>query len=310
MITTILLIALPLVGVVCGWCARWVYGKFELSVAEQRAERILYDAKRDAEAKAKDVILDVQKTLLRERSNLEKDLQGRRGELQKFEQRLEQRERELEKYAGQLKKTEKGCLEREKRANQALAGVDAQRNKLVEELENISSLTKDEAKRLMIQSLEKDVERESQMMIKRIEQEAQEVAQRNARRILVGAIQRITPEINTDLLQTTVQLPNGDMKGRIIGKEGRNIRAIETVTGADIVIDDTPEAVTVSCFDPVRREVARRSLDILIRDGRIHPARIEQTVNSVRKEMNEMLREKGEQTLSDLDIHHIDPQAI
>lgn len=309
MIIVILLIALPLVGIILGWVIRWVYGKFQLSVAEQRAERVVYDARRDADAKGKDIILEAQKTLLRERSDLERNLQGRRAELQKFEQRIEHREKELEKHGFEVKRVEQGFIAREKKIRAEHEKIDQERRKLVEELENVSSLTQEEAKRLMVQSLEKDAERESQILIKQMEQEAHEVAQRNARRILVGAIQRIAPEINTDLLQIAVQLPSEDMKGRIIGREGRNIRAIETVTGADIVIDDTPEAVIVSCFDPVRREVARQSLEILIRDGRIHPARIEQTVNSVRREVNETLKEKGEQVLHDLDITKIDSEA-
>ena len=309
MMITILLIALPLVGVIAGWYFRWLYGRFQLSVAENHTERILYDAKRDAEAKAKDIILDAQKTLNRERGGLDKEFKERRVGLQKFEQRLEQKEKEVDKYAAKVHKTENGFVEREKRIERALEGVAQQKKKLVEELENISDLTQEEAKNLTIQSLADEAEKDSRARIKKIEQDAEETAQRNARRILVGAIQRVVPEVSSEILQTTIDIPTEEMKGRIIGREGRNIRAIETVTGVDIVVDDTPEAIILSCFDTVRREVARQALEILIRDGRIHPARIEDTVNTVRREMDENLREKGEQMLYELGIHHIDPKA-
>jgi len=307
--TILWFIALPLVGIVSGWSLRWLYGRFQLSVVEQRAERILYDAKRDADAKAKDIVLDAQKILLRERDSAEQEFRERKAELRTFEQKVEQKKKELNARIASVQKTEAGFAERDRRVKKALERVDQQRKKLVEDLEHISDLTQEEAKNLIIQSLEEDARRESRSRIKKIEQEAEESAQRNARRILVGAIQRIVPEIQNYALQTAIQLPNEDMKGRIIGKEGRNIRAIETVTGVDIVIDDTPEAITISCFDPIRREIARQALEMLIRDGRIHPARIEDTVSLVRQEIQENLRERGEQVLYDLGIHHINPEA-
>ena len=308
MLTIILLIILPLFGILLGWFFRWVYGKFQLTSAEQRAERILHDMEREAEARKKEIILDAKSDLLRQEREQEGQIASQRLELKRAGENLEERERAFAKKVSMVEKREAKFADRMKKLDDKLKDADTARIRMVEELEHISGYTRDAAKQSIISSMEKEALHDAQTIAKKIEQDATDTAQKEARRIVVSAIQRIVPEINSDLIQSTLHLPSEDMKGRIIGKDGRNIRAIETVTGADIIID-MPEVVSVSCFDPIRREIARRSLEILIRDGRIHPSRIEETVAMVSGEIDEMIIEKGEQAFYDLGIHHIDSDA-
>ena len=308
MLTIILYAVILIVGMTLGWLSRWLYGKFQLTQAEQRAERVLHDMERDAEARKKEIILDARSDLLRVRQEQEKRLERKAADVQRAEEQAKEREKIAVKAQREYEKKEARLAEKEGKLAERFQAADDERVRLVEELEKISGYTRDEAKKTIISSMEAEALKDAQVIVKKIEQDATDTAQREARRIVVSAIQRIVPEVNSDLIQSTVHLPNEDMKGRIIGKDGRNIRSIETVSGADIVIDDTHEAVTVSCFDPVRREIARRGLEILIRDGRIHPARIEETMDMVAKEIDEMIVEKGEQTLYELGIHHFDPE--
>jgi ribonuclease Y len=306
----ILYIILPLAGLTLGWTIRWLYARFQLTASEQRAERIKQDAIKEAEAKKKEILLEAKEQVIRERNQQERETRERRAELQRYERRVLQKEEAVEKKTSQIERieqqyTEKGRLLQER--DDAL-GKEEERYRI--ELERISGLTVDEAKALIIADLENDAKHDAQVLINKIEQEANLSAEKKARDILVTTIQRVATEVTGDVTVATVTLPNDEMKGRIIGREGRNIRTLETLTGVDIIIDDTPEAVVISCFDPVRREIAKLSLERLIVDGRIHPARIEEVVSQVSKEISQRIFEEGEKVLFDVGIHNISQEAI
>ncbi len=305
-----LYIILPLAGLFLGWTIRWLYARFQLSSAEQRASRIIGEALREAEAKKKEAILESKDQLLFERNQLEKETRERRIELQRLERRLLQKEENLEKRVESLEKQEKAVVNRERTATEKEEQLKQEESQLSTELERISGLSREEAKKLLIQSLENEARHEAQIRINVIEQEARLAADKKARDILVTTVQRLATDVASEVTVTTVSLPNDEMKGRIIGREGRNIRTLETLTGVDIIIDDTPEAVVISCFDPIRREIAKTSLARLISDGRIHPARIEEIVQKVTKEVTQTIYEEGERVLFDTGIHNMSPEAI
>ncbi|MFP4372699.1 MAG: ribonuclease Y [Spirochaetaceae bacterium] len=302
--------ALPLAGLILGWTIRWLYARFQLSSSEQKAERLKKDAIKEAEAKKKELILETKDELLQERNEQEKELRERRNELQKFEKRLLQKEENLEEKHAAVEKQQQAFTDRERTLAQREEDIGRQEAQWREELERISGLTADDAKKMIVQSLEDEARHEAQGLINKIEQEANLTADKQAREILVSTIQRKASEINAEVTVTSVILPNDEMKGRIIGREGRNIRTLETLTGVDVIIDDTPEAVVVSCFDPVRKEIARRSLERLISDGRIHPTRIEEVVQKVTGEISQSIYEEGEKALFELGIHHMKPEGI
>ncbi|MFP4565215.1 MAG: ribonuclease Y [Spirochaetaceae bacterium] len=306
----VLFIALPLAGLILGWTIRWLYARFQLSSSEQKAERLKKDAIKEAEAKKKELILETKDELLQERNEQEKELRERRNELQKFEKRLLQKEENLEEKHAAVEKQQQAFTDRERTLAQREEDIGRQEAQWREELERISGLTADDAKKMIVQSLEDEARHEAQGLINKIEQEANLTADKQAREILVSTIQRKASEINAEVTVTSVILPNDEMKGRIIGREGRNIRTLETLTGVDVIIDDTPEAVVVSCFDPVRKEIARRSLERLISDGRIHPTRIEEVVQKVTGEISQSIYEEGEKALFELGIHHMKPEGI
>lgn len=306
----VLIIALPLAGLVLGWTIRWLYARFQLSSSEQKAERLKKDAIKEAEAQKKELILETKDELLQERNEQERELRERRNELQKFEKRLLQREENLEEKTSAVEKQRQAFTDRERKLAEHEEEVGRQEAYWREELERLSGLTADDAKKMIVQSLEDEARHEAQGLLNKIEQEAQVTAEKEAREILVSTIQRKASEINAEVTVTSVNLPNDEMKGRIIGREGRNIRTLETLTGVDVIIDDTPEAVVVSCFDPVRKEIARRSLERLISDGRIHPTRIEEVVQKVTGEISQSIYDEGEKVLFDLGIHHMKPEGI
>ncbi len=308
--STLAYFILPLAGLFLGWLIRWLYARFQLSSAEQRATRIVTEALREAEAKKKEAILESKDQLLRERNQLEKETRERRIELQRVERRLLQKEENLEKRFESLEKQERTVGNRERGAAEKEAALQQEGERIAAELERISGLTKAEAKKLLVQSLENEARHDAQVTINVIEQEAKLVADRKARDILVTTIQRLATDVASEVTVTTVTLPNDEMKGRIIGREGRNIRTLETLTGVDIIIDDTPEAVVISCFDPIRREIAKTALSRLISDGRIHPARIEEIVQKVSKEIAQTIYEEGERVLFEVGIHTMSPEAI
>ena len=306
----VLYVALPVVGIVLGWTIRWLYARVQLSASEQRAERIKQDAIKEAEAQKKEILLEAKDQLIREQKQQDREHRERRANLDKIEQKLERREEILEKRKIDMDKCEQGFVEREQRISQRENELAGEEERYRQELERISGLTSQEAKNLIIQNLENEARHDAQALLNKIEQEAQLSAEKKARDILVSTIQRIATETTSEVTVSTVSLPSDEMKGRIIGREGRNIRALETLTGVDIIIDDTPEAVVISCFDPVRKEIAKIALERLITDGRIHPARIEEVVQKVTKEIQQKIYEEGEKVLFDLGIHNMSQNGI
>jgi ribonuclease Y len=306
----ILLIILPLAGLTLGWIIRWLYARFQLTASEQRAERIKQDAIKEAEAKRKEILLEAKEQVIRERNQQERETRERRAELQRYERRVLQKEELIEKKAGQIEHTEQVLADKGRSFQEREKALGREEERYRAELERISGLTAEQAKALIIQDLENEAKHDAQALINKIEQEANISGEKKARDILVAAIQRIATEVTGEVTVATVTLPNDEMKGRIIGREGRNIRTLETLTGVDIIIDDTPEAVVISCFDPVRREIAKVALERLITDGRIHPARIEEIVTKVSKDISQTIFEEGEKVLFDLGIHNIKQDAI
>jgi ribonuclease Y len=306
----ILWIILPLAGFSLGWIIRWLYARFQLTASEQFAERIKHDAIKEAEAKKKEILLEAKEQVIRERNQQERETRERRAELQRYERRVVQKEEVIDKKTVQIEKTEQLFNEREKSFQQREEALSKEEHRYRQELERISGLSSEEAKTLIIKSLESEAKHDAQSLLNKIEQEANLAADKKARDILVSTIQRLATDVTGEVTVTTVTLPNDEMKGRIIGREGRNIRTLETLTGADIIIDDTPEAVVISCFDPVRREIAKISLERLILDGRIHPARIEEIVVKVSKDISQKIFEEGEKILFDMGIHNIKQDAV
>ena len=303
-------IVLPFVGIVLGWIIRWIYARFQLTASEQKAERVKQDAIKEAEAQKKEILLNAKDELIRERNQQERENRERRAEVQRYEARVNKKEELVDQKTAEFEKKEKEFADRQVAMKKREAAVAEQEEVYRRELERISGLSAQEAKELIIKNLENDARHDAQALLNKIEQDAQLSAEKKAREILVSAIQRIAPETTSDITVTTVSLPSDEMKGRIIGREGRNIRALETLTGVDIIIDDTPEAVVISCFDPVRKEIAKQSLERLISDGRIHPARIEEVVQKVTREIQNKIYEEGEKALFDLGIHNMPTEGI
>ena len=301
---------LPLLGLIIGWTVRWVYAKFQLSSSEQKAERIKQDAVKEAEAIKKELVLETKDQLLRERNQQEREFRDRRAELQKQERRLIQKEDNLDNKLGILEKQTQEIADRERGLKERDSALVEQENIWRKKLEEVSQLTAEQAKQLIIQSMENEARHDAQVLLNKIEQEAQLSAEKKAREILVTTIQRVATEVTGDVTVTSVSLPTDEMKGRIIGREGRNIRTLETLTGVDIIIDDTPEAVVLSCFDPVKKEIAKEALERLVMDGRIHPARIEDVVQKVTKDINQVIYDEGEKVLFDVGIHNMPQEGI
>ncbi len=307
---SILFIILPVLGIVLGWIIRWLYARIQLSASEQKAERVKQDAIREAEAQKKEILLNAKDELIRERNQQERENRERRAEIQRYESRVNKKEELLDQRAAEYDKNEKTLADRQSSMLRREEAISRQEELYRQELERISGLSAQEAKDLIIRNLENEARHDAQVLINKIEQEAQLTAEKKAKDVLVTTIQRIAPEITGDITVATVSLPSDEMKGRIIGREGRNIRTLETLTGVDIIIDDTPEAVVISCFDPVRKEIAKESLERLISDGRIHPARIEEIVQKVTHEVQNKIYEEGERALFDLGIHNMSTDGI
>ncbi|MBQ5491474.1 MAG: ribonuclease Y [Treponema sp.] len=306
----ILYIALPVVGIVLGWTIRWLYARFQLSAAEQKAERVRQDAIREAEAQKKEMLLQAKEQLIQDRNQQERENRERRKELQSYESRVNKKEELLDQRSQELDKRDKEFGFRVAEMQKRETTLSEKEQTLRTELERISGLTQDEAKTLIIKNLENDARHDAQALLNKIDQEAQVTAEKKAQEILVTTIQRLATEVTSDITVATVSLPSDEMKGRIIGREGRNIRTLETLTGVDIIIDDTPEAVVISCFDPVRKEIARETLERLITDGRIHPARIEEIVQKVTREIQQRIYEEGEKVLFDVGIHNMSQDGV
>ncbi|MDZ7792520.1 MAG: ribonuclease Y [Spirochaetia bacterium] len=306
----ILTITLPLLGLILGWTIRWLYARFQLSSSEQKAERVKQEAIKEAEAKKRELLIETKDELLKERNQQEREFRERRNELQRFERRLLQREEGLEKKQVDVDSQKHALSDREGILKEKESYLLQQEEHWKQELEKIAGLTKDQAKELIITSMKQEAEHDAQVVMNKIEQEAQAAGEKKARDIIVTSIQRLATEVSGDVSISSVSLPNDEMKGRIIGREGRNIRTLETLTGVDIIIDDTPEAVVLSCFDPVRKEIAKVALERLIQDGRIHPARIEEVVQKVGKEINQIIYEEGEKVIFDLGVHNVSQDGI
>ena len=306
----VLYIVLPIVGIVLGLIIRWIYARFQLTASEQKAERVKQDAIREAEAQKKEILLNAKDELIRERNQQERENRERRAEVQRFEARVNKKEEVLEQRAADIEKNEKAIADEQAAIAKRVDELSQKEEHYRRELEKISGLSAQEAKDLIIKNLENEAKHDAQALINKIEQEAQLTAEKKAKDILITTIQRIAPETTSDITVATVSLPSDEMKGRIIGREGRNIRTLETLTGVDIIIDDTPEAVVISCFDPVRKEIAKESLERLISDGRIHPARIEEIVQKVTHEIHNKIYEEGERALFDLGIHNMNTDGV
>jgi ribonuclease Y len=303
-------IGLPVAGIVLGWTIRWVYARFQLSASEQKAERVKQDAIKEAEALKKEAQLQAKEQLIQDRNQQERENRERRKELQTYENRVNKKEELLEQRSQEMDKKDKELASRIAQMDRREGELNSKEETLRTELERISGLTQAEAKALIIQNLENEARHDAQALLNKIDQEAQVTAEKKAQKVLVTAIQRLATEVTSEITVATVSLPSDEMKGRIIGREGRNIRALETLTGVDIIIDDTPEAVVISCFDPVRKEIAREALERLITDGRIHPARIEEVVQKVTREIQQKIYEEGEKVLFDLGIHNMGQDAV
>ena len=282
----------------------------KISNADEEALRIVNEAIKSAENKKREVMLEAKEDILRSRNEYEKEVKERRAEQQKQERRLQQKEENLDRKTDALEK-------REEALNQKHAALDKENEEIkiikrsqTEMLERISGFTSEDAKKYLIEQVESEVTHETALKIKELEQRAKDEADSRAREIVASAIQRCAADHVAEITVSVVPLPNDEMKGRIIGREGRNIRAIETLTGVDLIIDDTPEAITLSCFEPVRREIARIALEKLIADGRIHPARIEEMVEKARREVESEIKRTGERAVLDAGVHNIHPELV
>ena len=298
------------VGALIGYIYRKNVGEKAIGSAEQKAKNLILDAENRSENLKKEAILEAKEEAHRVRSEAERDARERRSEIQRSERRLIQKEESLDRKIENMEKKEESITRTEQSIVNKKKDLENVIAKQTEELERISGYTVDEAKSILLANTEKDVRHEASIMIKEIESKAKEEADKKAKYIITGAIQRCAADHVAESTVSVVSLPSDEMKGRIIGREGRNIRAIETLTGVDLIIDDTPEAVILSGFDPIRREIARIALEKLIIDGRIHPARIEEMVEKATKEVNAIIKEEGEQATFEVGIHNLHPELV
>ena len=303
-------VVVGLAGAAIGYLVRKNVAESKIATAEETAIRIIAEAEQTGEAKRKEAVMEAKEEIHRMRSEMERENKERRADLQRHERRLVQKEENLDKKIDSFERKEEKLASKEARLNAAQDKVDALYQKQLEELERLSGLTSEEAKQELLDSLADEVKHESAMLIKDLEQQAKDEADKKAREIISLAIQRCAADHVAETTVSVVGLPNDEMKGRIIGREGRNIRTLETLTGIDLIIDDTPEAVIISGFDPVRREVARIALEKLINDGRIHPSRIEEMVEKAQKEVEQKIKEAGEQATFAVGVHGLHPEMI
>ena len=278
--------------------------------AEEKAREIIDEALKTAEAKKREASLEIKEESIRTKNELDKEIKERRAEVQRYERRIQQKEENIDKKSDAIEKKEAGLVEREKALEQEKLEISKLSEQRVQELERISGLTSDQAKDYLLKIVEDEVKHETALMIKEMDTRAKEEADKKAKDYVVMAIQKCAADHVSETTISVVQLPSDEMKGRIIGREGRNIRTLETMTGVDLIIDDTPEAVVLSSFDPIRREVARIALERLIVDGRIHPARIEEMVEKAQRDVEIMIKEEGEAATLEVGVHGIHPELV
>ncbi len=298
------------IGILLGWNRRKSVAEREISSAEEEATRMINEAIKSAENKKREAMVEAKEEILKQRSEYEKEVKERRADLQKQERRLQQKEENLDRKTDAIEKKEEFLAEKHAQLDQQKEELQGIRRKQTEMIEEISGFTAEEAKAYLIEQVQTEVTHEAAMKIKEIESRAKEEAEARAKEIIATAIQRCAADQVSEITVSVVPLPNDEMKGRIIGREGRNIRTLETMTGVDLIIDDTPEAITVSCFEPVRREIARLALEKLIADGRIHPTRIEEMVEKAKREVDAVIKSEGERSTFETGVRGLHPELI
>jgi ribonuclease Y len=299
-----------IIGIIIGFFIRKNISESKIGSAELEAKRIIEDANQKAETRKKEILVEAKDEAHRLRNEVERENKERRNEILRAEKRLIKKEEMLDSKSLVVEKKDELLQKKLKEIEITQEKLDAIHQKQIEELEKISGLSTEEAKSILINNIKKEAEQEAAVAVKEIEKESKETAERKAREIITYAIQKCSADHVAETTVSVVDLPNDEMKGRIIGREGRNIRALEQLTGIDIIIDDTPEAVVISGFDPIRREVARLALEKLIADGRIHPARIEEMVDKAKKEVDQIIKDEGEQATLDTGIHGLHPELV
>ncbi len=309
-----IVIVIAVVALAIGLAAGYFYRKNamekKIGQTEEYARNLLEEATRKAEDKKKEAVLEAKEEIIRLKNELDKEIRDRRSEVARMERRVNQREEQFDKKLDNLETREEQLNEKYKEAERLQEEAQGMHDRQKEELERVANMTSDEAKNILIDRVQKDAYHDAAVMVREIEQRAKEEADKKARDIISTAIQKCAADHVAETTVSVVALPNDDMKGRIIGREGRNIRTLETATGVDLIIDDTPEAVIISAFDPVRREIARIALEKLITDGRIHPARIEEMVEKAKREVDNQIREAGEQAIFETNMHGIHHELV
>ena len=298
------------IGIVAGYFTRKNISEAKIGEADSLAKNIIDQANKDAETIKKEKLLEAKEEIHKFRNDAEKENRERRSELQKYERRVIQKEESLDRKQQSIESKESNLNQKLRAVDEKQKEVEAIKVKQLEKLEDISGITSEKAKDIILSNAEKEVRHEMSIMIKEIETQAKEDAEKKSREIIGYAIQKCAADHVAETTVTVVNLPNDEMKGRIIGREGRNIRTLETLTGIDLIIDDTPEAVILSGFDPIRREIARIALEKLISDGRIHPARIEEMVEKAKKEVDNIIKEYGEQAIFETGVHSLHPELV
>jgi len=306
----VIAVVLGVVGFFTGSAYRRKADSTELGTARDEARRILSDAIKNAETKKKELLIEAKDEVYQLRQEAERDIKERRSDIQRSENRLQQKEEALDRKIDNIEAKEEKLSQKAKEIEEKVEECERIKKSQIDMLEKISGFTKQEAKDYLLGILDGELNHEKAVKILEIEKQTKEEADRMAREIVGHAIQRCAADHTSEITVSVVNLPNDEMKGRIIGREGRNIRALETATGADLIIDDTPEAITVSCFDPVRREIARLTLEKLILDGRIHPARIEEMINKATAEVEATIKQEGERAILEAGIHNIHPEIV